>query len=430
MKKLSILLVFCIALLAGCGSSNSLTEVSKDAERVQEATLDVWAPDGKNSKWIEFAVDSYNKEFGTNIQLNRVAVASADVAGKLSPTLAAGEEEPEIMFIQDKQFYQVYKDYPMAFVNLTEYGIADEIKGEILPKKIEILENASGGDLYAFPHDLTPAVVFYRDDLFKEVGIDYEKDIKCLDDLIAAGEKVYEETGVQMFPSMAPADSEYFNMLLQMQGQYKTDADGNYVFNNEKGAKALEELYKIENSDATMFYTTADQENASKSSASVLLSGNFWAGTNSADHPENSGKWKMAGIPPMVEGEESVTGVSGGSGWYVGANSQEAQAALQVMQWSLQDPTVLEEAVKLKVSSANTIALDTEAATAIDPYYGICLLELAKQESEKITDGIYFNFPYDTAEKVIQTEAGYYIDTDGSGAQEVLDKMVENIQNS
>ncbi len=432
MRKIILFMMLNILILAGCGNSNTLTDVSKDAERVQEATLDVWAPDGKNSDWLEYAVDAYNKEFNTDIKLNRVSVAGADVAGKLAPTLASGQEEPEIMFMMDKHFYQIYKDYPTAFVNLTEYGIADEIESEILPKKIEILENAADGDLYAFPHDLTPAVVFYRDDLFKQVGIDYEQDIKTLDDLIDAGEKVYQETGVQMFPSAAPADPEYFNILLQMQGVYKTDIDGNYIFNDENGVKALQNLYRIENSEATLFYTTADQENASKSNSSVLLSGNYWAGTNSSDHPENAGKWKMAPLPPVEEGQKQYSGVSGGSGWYVGANSNDAQAALQVLQWSLQDEDVLEKAIELNVSSANTIALQTDAATAVNDYYGIVLLELAQQEAAKIPEGIYYNFPYDTAEKVIQTETGYFLDTDGSPeeAQKALDTMVENIENS
>ncbi len=435
MKKINVFLVMLVftLVLTGCGSGSSLTEVSKDADRVTDATLDVWVQTGKNSDWITYVVEEYNKEFGTNIQLNLVSVASLDIPGKLAPTLAAGEEEPEIMYIQDKSFTQIYKDYPMAFVSLEEYGISEEIIDVTVPKKIEMLTNASDGELLAFPHDLTPAVVFYRDDLFKQVGIDYEQDIKDLGDLIDAGEKIYEQTGVKMFPELSPADPEYFNIILQMQGVYKTDANGEYIFNNEAGVRTLQEMYKIANSEATLFYTTADQENASKANSSVLLSGNYWAGTNSKDHPENAGKWKMAPLPPVdANSDVSYSAVSGGSAWYVGANSENAQAAMQVLQWAFTTQDVLEQAVALKVSSANTLALQSPTAKEVDDYYGICLMDLAMQEDERIPNDIYYNFPYTTADKVIQTEAGYFLDSDGSeeAAQQSLDTMIENIEKS
>ncbi len=368
MKKVFSLITACILLLAGCGSTTTDADVSIDSERVQEANLDVWLPAGKNTDYFKDGLDSYNNEYGTNITVTFTDVAPSDIVAKATPMISAKQEMPELMIVQDLNFMDLYSNFPDEFVNLTEYGLNDEYWSNYAPKKLEMMKNMSGGDLYGFPTDFAPTMVFYRDDLFKKVGIDYEKDINSMKDLLDAGVKIYEETGVKMLGLSAPADSTFFSTMLQMQ-DLTFYSDNKWNFDTLEAKKAAEYTVAAAQNKATSQYVTADLAGTTKQSSSFTIQGSWWGGTNKRDNPDQSGKWKVGALPPFEEGMEAVTPVNGGSAMYVSKHSDETQAALQVATYIYGNPDVAGKAIEYGISTANIGAYDTEYGQVEDEYY-------------------------------------------------------------
>lgn len=313
MKKIISLLTITMLLLAGCSSSSS-TSVSSDADRVMDAELDVWMAAGKTSDWFKSAVDMYNQEFGSNITLNITEVNTSDYVGKVSPVLAVGEELPEISYIEDGRINRIYSEYPTAYISLEDYGNAEQIENNTISTKTTLMKNATDGVLYGYPQDIAPTLIYYRDDLFKEAGIDFENDVKTMEDLYVAGEKVYDETGVKMLGLNSPADTTMYGTLLQSEGINFTDKDGNFTPTSNESVAALESLYRAQNSEATSTYVTSDQYSSAKQNSSVIMAGSWWAGMNENDNPDQAGNWKISPLLPLNEDSESYNIVTGGSG--------------------------------------------------------------------------------------------------------------------
>lgn len=407
MKKLLVVFGAFILILAGCGSSTSEADVSLDADRVEDATIEVWAPAGKNSDWLQYAADEYNKEFGTNLVLEFTDVAPATAVGKVTPLLSAKQELPEIVFLNDVHFFNVYSEFPDAFVDLTQYGLGDDYMSNFPDKKIQILKNITDtGDVYGFPHAFTPTIVYYRNDLFEQVGIDYENDIKSMQDLIDAGDKIYEETGVQMMGLSTPADSGIWSTFLQMQGKFFLE-DGKINLTSDESKKAAEMTIDLMKDKATATYVTGDLAPTTTSSTSFTLAGSWWGGDNALRNPDQSGDWKAGILPPFNEGDEVRIPVDGGGAMYVSSNSDQAQAALQFLEWSYENPEVTGQGLTTGVPTANVAAYSSSWAGQPDEYYsGQVVTDIYSEAFNYIFDGVTYNFDQSAVTKIVGVELG------------------------
>ncbi len=421
MKKLLSLITVFIVILAGCGGSSTETTVSKNADRVEEAIIEVWAPAGKNSDWLQYAVEQYNNEFGTNLSLEFTDVAPATAVGKLTPLLSAKQELPEIVFLNDVHLFNIYSEFPNAFVDLTEYGLGDDYMSNFPDKKIQILKNITDdGHIYGFPHAFTPTVVYYRNDLFEKVGIDYETDIKSIKDLFDAGDKIFEETGVQMLALTTPADAGMWSTLLQMQGEFFYQ-DGQLNLTSDKSKKAAEMTIELMNDPATSTYVTGDLGPTTTSSSSIVLSGTWWGGDNANRNPSQSGDWKVGVLPPFEEGGEILVPVDGGGAMYVSSNSDQAQAALQFLEWAYADPEVTGYGLTLGVPTANIGAYSSSFAGQKDEYYsGQIVTDIYSESFNYIFDGVVYNFSQSDVIKIVGVELGKVIE-----GEQTIDEALE-----
>lgn len=407
MKKIiGFMFVFLLGL-SGCGNAQTTAEYSKDAERVTDATIEVWAPAGKNSDWLQYAVDAYNQEFSTNLQLEFTDVAPATAVGKVTPLLSAKQELPEIVFLNDVHFYSVYSEFPDAFVDLTAYGLGDDYMSNFPDKKIQILKNITdNGDIYGFPHAFTPTIVYYRDDLFKDAGIDYDTDINSMQDLIDAGDKIYEQSGVKMLGLMTPADAGMWSTLLQMQGEFFIK-DGKFDLTSEASTKAANMTIDLMKDPATATYVTGDLGPTTTSSSSIVLSGSWWGGDNALRNPDQSGLWKAGLLPPFEEGGERYIPVDGGGAMYVSTSSDQAQAALQFLEWAYADPEVTGQGLTTGVPTANIAAYDSSFAGQKDPYYSDQVVtDIYRDAFNYIYDGVDYNFTQSDVTEIVGVELG------------------------
>jgi len=178
MKKiyLSLLTVALGAtILIGCGkkAEDQASEDYSQAERVKTAELSVYAPKGKNSDWLTETVKSYNKEYGTELTLKMSDVAPTAITQKMTPLLVGNETLPDLAMIQDSDVTGLLDKFPTSFENMSKNGFAEKHEKAIFPAKIDSLKaTAPDKDLFGAPQDLGMVMMFYRDDYFKEAGVD------------------------------------------------------------------------------------------------------------------------------------------------------------------------------------------------------------------------------------------------------------------
>lgn len=412
MKKIIGIFMVMIVLLTGCGgsSSDSGSEYSVDDERVTDAEISVWLPAGKNTDWFESALEEYNTEFGTNITAVFTDVSPSDVVAKATPMLSAKQTMPDIMLVQDQNLHDIISSFPDAFVNLTSYGLGDDYWSAFAPKKIEMMTDLTGGDMFGFPTDFAPTMVYYRQDLFDQVGINYDQDIKTMQDLIDAGEKIYAETGVQMFGLSAPADATFYKNMLQMQGQIYY-SDGKFNFDTEEAKKAAEYTVAVEQSDATAKYVTSDLAGATEQTSSIVINGSWWGGTNERNNPDQAGDWRVGSLPPFEEGMEAIVPANGGSAMYVPTNSENTLAALQVASYIYNDSEVTGSAISHGIATANIDAYDSSYGGVEDDYYGgQAVSDIYMENFDSIGTNVGYDVSQSSIEKIIGAEIGKAVD--------------------
>lgn len=371
-----------IAGLAGCGStggsSASATQENSTAtstgevasDRVQEATIEVWVPKGKQTDFLTYAVEQYNKEYGTNLKLETLDVNSNSMMEKLTPVLASGQEMPEVIYLGDTDAPAVMAKFPDAFVDLTESGYEEKYKDVFFENKVQLIKNASSDKhMRTMPHDIGGCIMYYRSDLFEEAGVDMNA-VVTWDDLLEAGKQVQDATGVKMLAMEGAGDNYMFNLFVQQQGSYIANENGEINITTPEAEKAMEYVKKIYDSGLADLYSSSDERNSKLYTSSVIIEGSWFNGNLKNNNPDLAGKWSVRQVPVFDETGENYVPVNGGSGWALGANADQKEAAYQLMEYVTTNPEVMGYALSVGASTANKAAYDTEYGQEEDSYYG------------------------------------------------------------
>ncbi|MCX6089042.1 MAG: sugar ABC transporter substrate-binding protein [Candidatus Atribacteria bacterium] len=297
----------------------------------EKVKLDLWG-------WFDWqpTIDSFMKE-NPNIEVNFVRMGPWDLHDKFLASLAAGSGAPDICTLVNDRFTAYIKTG--ALVDLT-----DKIGGKTKDFDKTALSFCldSQNRVFGLPMDIQPMVVYYRNDVFKEAGVNAEN-IVTWDDYIKSGQKVVEKSAGKQFPltTWLPAGQW---------GQYQflgfLWSKGINIF-NEKGEV-------IENNTGAMdtLQWYVDLSNKSKISYPQVwftptYFGNFKNDTvvgwsmNVADSavlrqnvPEQSGKWSVIPWPLWSTDAPKYTGNWGGSDVCIPKQSKYQEEAYKFIEFA------------------------------------------------------------------------------------------------
>lgn len=191
---------------------------------------------------------------------------------------------------------------------------------------------APGGRVIALPMDTGPTALFYRADLFKQVGLPADPAavaarLKTWDDYIRAGVQMKQATGgkIHMFDNIN-------NVFTQIMGQSKQqyfDAANHYVGDHPAVRQAWDYAARIHQLDlsakATSYSTDWSAAISNNSIASFV--GAVWMKHRLKDAgPKTAGLWRVAPAP-------GGPGNAGGSFLAVTRASQHSQVAFNIASW-------------------------------------------------------------------------------------------------
>lgn len=205
--------------LAACAPGSSGSEPRKltgTPSASAKGEITIWNRSGDLFKVFDAAIDAFRKAY-PDIKVNHQAV---DIDAKLANTLISGTDLPDGSFWDDAKIGGQAEHL---------YDLTDLIapyRDKTSAYKLSV--NTVGGRIYGVPWDLDPGLLWYREDLLEDAGVD-PAGLKTYDDLLAAARSLREKN-----PKARPLHMEkdpflgqlWLEMLAGQQGTSLADADG------------------------------------------------------------------------------------------------------------------------------------------------------------------------------------------------------------
>ncbi len=304
-----------------------------------EGTITVWC---WKAAWADTvvksgALDAFKAQY-PDVTIDYVELTPADLYQKLPLTLQAGTGAPDFACVESSHLAQ--------FVDLG--GLAD-LTDRIQPYVSEMnaykwADAMKDGKYYAMPWDSGPVVTYYRRDVFEKAGLPSDPDnvsklVATWDDYLNVCKTIKEKTGSDCFSNnKANNYGRLYEMMLWQQGLGYYDAEGTVTVDSAENIATLDEMKKFWDAGVT-----SDQlewtdgwyaELASLDKPIATLVEAAWMGVflKSWIAPGTSGKWGVALMPAMADGQVRAAN-DGGSNAVIPEQSQNKDAAWALAVW-------------------------------------------------------------------------------------------------
>ena len=317
-----LFIVLSTVLILSCGDTKRTVGELPAIDENTETEITIWAWNVAAKALVESA-KSFNQKY-PNIKVNVQEYGLAqNVYERYSVILSSGVGVPDIIQIESDYVQTFAETYPQYFFDMNGYI---DIEGKVDPSKISTSYD-SEKRLVSIPWDSGPVVMFYREDLFNQAGIDINT-IITFEDYISAGKKLKERfPNITMTGLPFTQDENLFRCLLVANKSYYLNNKGEITVASSKAIETLQMIKRLIDEGVaknTINWDGGIVANKNGELASWIMGG-WWGGTIKDQMPEMKGKWKIAPIPAFPDGARASS--SGGAGLSITASEPIKQAA-------------------------------------------------------------------------------------------------------
>ena len=317
-----LFIVLSTVLISSCGDTKRTVGELPAIDENTETEITIWAWNVAAKALVESA-KSFNQKY-PNIKVNVQEYGLAqNVYERYSVILSSGVGVPDIIQIESDYVQTFAETYPQYFFDMNGYI---DIEGKVDPSKISTSYD-SEKRLVSIPWDSGPVVMFYREDLFNQAGIDINS-IITFEDYISAGKKLKERfPNITMTGLPFTQDENLFRCLLVANKSYYLNNKGEITVASSKAIETLQMIKRLIDEGVaknTINWDGGIVANKNGELASWIMGG-WWGGTIKDQMPEMKGKWKIAPIPAFPDGARASS--SGGAGLSITASEPIKQAA-------------------------------------------------------------------------------------------------------
>ncbi|WP_454190412.1 ABC transporter substrate-binding protein [Paenibacillus sp. Marseille-Q7038] len=324
--------------------------------------------------------DNFNKVY-PNIKLKTVYVPFADLHDKLQTTLAAGKGAPDVALVEQGQFPR-YSTTNVLVDLLEQPYDASKYKDLISEYNWNRWSSIDGSKLLGMPWDITPAVTYYRADIFEELGL--PSDPEELGEYIQDPENFF--TLAQILKANGKYAMEWRDSPVHWYGDSLGyyDTELNYIRNTDDFIQFLDiskrvNQLKIAPHDGIL--SDKGKQRVKKGESPMYVAGTYGARDLSLNFPEQKGKWRATNMPFGLN-----VGM-GGSTFVLPAQSQNKDAAWAFIEWV----TTSEEA--WKVWMEQSVQPDWKNITSTEWYSSHINEYLGGQEDQKFYTSLTDKIP-------------------------------------
>lgn len=276
--------------------------------------------------------------------LDITRASAADVVTKMLAQSIAGTGTPDVIGIEIGQFARV-KRGPIAQEVLVDLNDAVASYGDdLMPARTAPF--TEDGVLYALDSDTPMTVYYYREDLFRDLGVPLPQEAGTWEDFLDAVTPISERSGVAFAAFAAGSDlgqivQSFWFLLLQRGGNIFT-ADGELSLETPEAEDVVSMMVKGVQSGA--FATVTDYYGGTIQNA---LAGDQIAGIGmpswyapygiKPNVPDQSGLWRVTELPRFAGGG-GRTAVGGGTGFAALKDKPNTEAAIDLVLTAYLDP--------------------------------------------------------------------------------------------
>jgi lactose/L-arabinose transport system substrate-binding protein len=324
-------------------ATSAATEAPAATQAATEAPTNAAKPSGKVTIWMWKAahdtltnsgvLDAFAKEY-PDVQVEVVEYAPTDVYQKLPLALQAGTGAPDISLVENSHLAQI-----VSLGGLTD--MTQWVTPYIDKMNAYKWEDAKLDDkYYAMPWDSGPVVLYYRRDVFDAAGLPSDPDsvsnaVATWDDYFNVCKTIKEKTGSACFSNnKANNYGRLYEMMLWQQGLGYYNDEGQVTVDSPENVATLETMKKFWDADLTSdqlewtdgWYAELAADTAAKPIATLVEAAWMGAFLKGWIAPGTEGKWGVALMPAMKEGQVRAAN-DGGSAFVIPEQSQNKEAA-------------------------------------------------------------------------------------------------------
>ncbi|HEX7374547.1 MAG TPA: extracellular solute-binding protein, partial [Steroidobacteraceae bacterium] len=341
-------------LMTGCsaGTSDNTSNDNSSSNQKVNLTYWAWAPN------LDKVVAIWNKSH-PNIQVTVNKQDGGDPAvTKLLTAIKAGSGAPDLMQAEYQKIPTLVAAGALADLSKTS---ADSLKSHFASGVWSSVTLGSDA-LYAIPQDTGPMMLFYRQDVFKKLGLSVPT---TWDEYAADARAIHKADPKDYLGTFSSNDAGWFTGLAQQAGASWWGVHGDAWSVNidsaatKKVASYWGNLVQEGVIDNKPMYTPAWNTALNDGTQVGWLSAVWAPGVLSGNAKDTSGKWAAAPMPQW-DASNPATGNWGGSSTGVTTQSKHVKQAVEFATWL----NTNKQAVQALVTQTGIYPADTEAAAS------------------------------------------------------------------
>lgn len=335
--------------------------------------LVIWISSEADRAYYEDMVKRYRADVDPGFQAEVRAYGFREMPDKLAVAIRTGIGAPDVVQLEES-FFSLYLAGEIPFVDLTDRVAKSGLNRAILPQRWPLFSYR--GRIYGVPQSLSAILLYYRADLFAELGIRPEE-IDTWEKFIAVGRRIHADDRY-----MLALDASYFDILLRQRGQDLFDASGNLTITTPLAVDTLEWIVKLkEMGVATLpprgsifdpVFITSDL-----SSGRVLtVLGADWFALDllKGMAPDLEGKWRAMPLPRWTDGRSQpgrTTSSYAGQGLLIYRGSKQVEKAWDFIEYVMAHKEAnVQRFLQGNSFSAHRPSWDDPRLLQGDPYFG------------------------------------------------------------
>lgn len=354
------ILRFCVSFVEDYDSISSSIDNDKEP-------ITIWLGVGRDQALVinQLLRNGFTAETGIPVNLRLITMES------LMPAVASNVG-PDVAMFQDQTTVINYS-LRNAVYDLNEWDDIDEIKSRFYPEALKCyaLDDAQ----YGLPESTSCYVMYYRKDIFQELGLQVPNTWEELYKVMTVLERNNLEFGIPSSFTTATTTTVspvFLSMLYQNGGSVYDDENKFSVLNNEMGVKSFQQFCELHTKygvalkiDLLTRFRTGQ--------APIVLNAFSFSNELSVSAPEISGLWDIALIPGTLRsGKIDRSTQVTNSGAIMFKNARNKQSAWEFLKWWTRADTQVNYAESIESSlgqsgrwsSANIEALSNSAWSA------------------------------------------------------------------
>ncbi len=358
MRKRGKVIGGCILILMGLilGSSYGFSATKE---------LTIWGWDFRATKDLAPQVEQFEAEH-PDVKIKTVNMSSEDVHNKFLIATVSGTGAPDMTFHSSGRSYKWFEMGEDVLYSLND--VIPNYKDIFL--KVVLPEFTYKGKIWAAPYDTGPFVVFYRQDIFDEVGVEFPSNWQ---DFIEVGKRI---TTKERYATVFWEGNQIVS-LIQSRGGALSNEKGDPLFNTPITVEICQYIV-----DAVDKHKIAEYANNFDSAAWEKIKEGRWATIPSwywyqsfglkdmAYKPELDGKWRISRCLPWTKDDPPTGANFVDSGiWLVSRQTRYPEIAKQFAALICSKEAQVNQAERRGIFPINLLALE-ELAKSKDPFFG------------------------------------------------------------